>query len=262
MRRVALALPEKPSEADVQFSFGAANFELGLKKSSAARFEEALKEYHRLAADAAGDKGEAAQFDFRKARLYNALGLIYEEANDDETYQRAESSYFQAIDHYRRAYEAAPGAGPYSSDDLRAIGVFFKDASDYGSALDALGLALRFAAGSGDKLAQARTQEETGAVYTLQRETRPALVAYEKAAKLYEQLAQDTTADDDTRARMQDELDRVNRIVSAIRSPSPARARRAANATHGHTDFRSAFPSSTLPRRAPAARYDIRPLWC
>jgi hypothetical protein len=225
VRRVALALPEKPSEADVQFSFGAANFELGLKKSSAARFEEALEEYDRLAADAAGDKGEAAWFDFRKARLYNALGLIYEEANDDEIYQRAETSYWQAIDHYRRAYEAGPGAGPYSSDDLRAIGVFFKGASNYGSALDALGLALRFAAGSGDKLAQARAQEETGAVYTLRRETRPALVAYEEAAELYQQLAQDTTADDDTRARMQDELDRVNRVVSAIRSPSPARAR-------------------------------------
>ncbi|HZB44726.1 MAG TPA: hypothetical protein VE360_05760, partial [Pyrinomonadaceae bacterium] len=73
--------------------------------------------------------------------------------------------------------------------------------------------------------AQARAQEETGAVYTLRRETRPALVAYEEAAELYQQLAQDTTADDDTRARMQDELDRVNRVVSAIRSPSPARAR-------------------------------------
>jgi hypothetical protein len=150
-----------------------------------------------------------------QATAQYGIGWVYEKESGGTSFENALESYRQAVN----IYQQSPQKDPELAKNLLHIGQVARGVNDYELAIKAFDLAVASASGStrGDiRRDEARAHAEAGAMRIAKKELQAALESYERALKIYTELATATYNFEGSREEAEEEVERIGRIVKEL----------------------------------------------
>ncbi|HYU97970.1 MAG TPA: hypothetical protein VE977_04035 [Pyrinomonadaceae bacterium] len=225
--------------------------ELGEQEAADRYFARAIETYRQRASWARGGLDEIAeiaedvgQFDIAAAYYAKALaayesesdlplqsktlyslGRVHEKLPDPGAFDKAIQYYRQAVKTNVRAMGINKDATG-DLDELLRIGALAETIGDYQLALDTYGLAVT-SVGTKQvgwrRLRAARALSELGSVFAETNEPQRALESYQRSLETYKSLLDDSKTDAEVRNAAKVEMQRVRKIITALRQQAPTK---------------------------------------